>query len=162
MRLAGLLHVLRTLRKDRRGASVIELGLVLPVLLLVLVGMVEVSRFVVARIDVEQAAQRTTDFALAKRPQSPDTSYIVAEAARAGNVDASLVDAQLFLECDGVRQDNFDGYCGATEESARYVYVSIKRPMQMQFDWSVLTNMFGSEVMSSTITLEGDSLERIQ
>ncbi|WP_226638316.1 TadE/TadG family type IV pilus assembly protein [Novosphingobium profundi] len=162
MRMVRLRQALAALRHDRRGASVIELALVLPLLLMVLAGMVEVSRFVVARIDVELAAQRTTDFVLAKRPQSSDTSYIVTEAMAAADVEAGQVTAELFLECDGVRKDQFDSYCAAGEESARYVQVSIEKTVEMQFDWSKLASLFGSQVLGSTITLEGTSLERIQ
>lgn len=162
MRALRSFRFLRKLGRDRRGASLIELAMVMPILLLLLAGMVEVSRFVVARLDVELAAQRTTDYVLARRPQSPDTTYIVTEAAKAGGVDSSLVTVELFLECDGVRQDDFDGYCGATEESARYVYVAIKKPVEMQFDWAGLSQLLGMKVLSSTITVEGDSLERIQ
>ncbi|MBT0667134.1 pilus assembly protein [Novosphingobium profundi] len=162
MRIAAALRACGHVLGDRRGASIVELALVMPVLLLVLAGMVEVSRFVVARIDVEMAAQRTTDFVLAKRPQSADTTYIRTEAAKAAKVDASRVTAELFLECDGVRQSDFDGYCATTEESARYVHVAIAKSVELQFDWAALGALFGSRVIGSTITVEGDSLERIQ
>lgn len=152
----------RRVLHDRRAASAIELALVMPMLLLLLAGMVEVSRFVVARLDVELAAQRTTDFALARRPQSADPGYLRAEAARAADVPQSDVTAELFLECDGVRQDDFDATCDVDQISARYVNISIAKQVDTQFNWEALTMLFGVTVIGSQITVTGNSLERIQ
>ncbi|KHK89340.1 hypothetical protein LK12_19555 [Novosphingobium malaysiense] len=139
-----------------------ELALVLPVLLFMFAGMVDVSRYVCAAIETEQAAQRTTAYALAKRPNGSDATYLRNEAAAAAGVPTGDVTADIFLECDGVRQTKFNNPCPVGQTSARFVSVSIKRTVQFQFDWQTLAGMFGARVAAPSMTVTGDSLVRIQ
>jgi len=152
----------RRLIKDRKGLGTIELALVLPGLLLMLLGMTDMSRFISARIDVEQAAQRTTDYALAKRPSSDNATYLRNEAASAAGVSTNNVTAQIFLECDGVRQSNLNDTCPSGHTPERFVSISINRQVQTLFDWQALASVFGANVMASNITVTGNSLVRFQ
>jgi Flp pilus assembly protein TadG len=152
-------HVLR----DSKGTGAVELAVVLPLLLTLILGMVDVSRFVAARLDAEQAAQRATDYALALRPESDNGTYIRNEAAAAAGVPASKVAVDIYLECDTVRQDSFNNTCAAGEDRARFVSVTIDRDLDLIFDWAALGNMFGrSSAMGPSITVRGDSLVRFQ
>ena len=151
-----------SLWRDNAGTSALELALGLPVLMLLLVGMIDVSTLVAARIDAEQAAQRATDYALAVRPSSGSTTYIRDEAAKAPNVDANDVSVDIFLECDGVRQQDFRDTCASTEDSARFVNVEITRDVDFLFDWGAFSALFGARVMGNGITVQGDSLVRFQ
>ena len=78
------LHFIRKLARDCSGVGFIELALTAPLLALLFLGMIDLSSVVSTRIDLEQAAQRTTDYALAKRPPNGNTSYLVNEAATEG------------------------------------------------------------------------------
>lgn len=153
---------LRCLAGDRTGTGALELALALPMLMLLLVGMIDVSRLVSSRIDVEQAAQRATDYALAVRPTSSKSTYIRNEAAKVNGVNLSDVTVDIFLECDGVRRDSFNDVCGSTQDSARFVSVKIKRAVDFVFDWSSFAALFGSKVMGQGITVQGDSVVRFQ
>lgn len=154
---------LASLRGNLAGTGALELGLALPVLILLLVGMIDVSRLVASRIDVEQAAQRTTDFALAKRPTSANGKYIKDEAAKIDNVSANDVTVDIFLECDGVRQSDFRNICPSTEDSARFVSVEIDRNVSFLFNWSSFANLFfGKQVLGQGIRVQGDSIVRFQ
>lgn len=154
--------VLRSIRSDQRGAGLIELGLVMPVLLLLLLGTIDVSRAVAARLDLEQAAQRTTDFALAQRPRSSDGTYLKNEAVAASGVPAASVTIEIFLECNGTRQSDFNTDCGAGQLRARLVKVVIRRQFKPLFDWASLSSIFGTQVIPDPITMSGDSLVRFQ
>ncbi|MCJ2178501.1 TadE/TadG family type IV pilus assembly protein [Novosphingobium album (ex Hu et al. 2023)] len=147
---------------DGKGAAVIELAIVLPVLLFLVAGIIDVSRYICAKIDVEQAAQRTTAFALAKRPTGSSAAYLVPEAVAAAGVPSNNVTAQLFLECDGVRQSKYATPCNVGQSTARFVSVSIKRQVQLLFNWTALGRMLSAPAMASTITVTGSSLMRIQ
>ncbi|WP_067736606.1 TadE/TadG family type IV pilus assembly protein [Novosphingobium naphthalenivorans] len=162
MRISLLPPIARRVIEDRKGAAVVELGLVLPVILFLFAGIVDVSRYVCAKIDVEQAAQRTTAFALAKRPTSSSVAYLIPEATAAAGVPSSNVTAELFLECNGVRQSKYDNPCPAGETSGRFVRVSIRRAVAFQFNWTALAGMLGMKSMGSNITVTGNSLMRIQ
>jgi len=153
---------LKRLRRDSRGTSVLELALILPVLGLMLTGMIDLTRVIISRLDLEQAAQRTTDFAFARLPTSNDTTYLVNEAASAAGVPAANVTAQLFTECNGVQQVNFTDLCPSGEITARFVSIEIEEDVAMVFDWQALSGVFGSTVLPSSVTVQGDSIVRIQ
>lgn len=154
--------LLQRLRGDKRGTGAIELSLILPVLMVLVVGMVDISRMVAARIDAEQAAQRATDFALAIRPNGNNGSYIQTEAAAAAGVPSSDVTVDIFLECNGTRHGSFTGTCTAGQDRARFVSVSIDRDVDYLFDWGALASLFGTQVLGSGATVTGDSLVRFQ
>lgn len=157
-----IIPTLRKLAGENTGAGALELAMALPMLMLLLVGMIDVSRLVAARIDAEQAAQRATDFALAIRPTSDKGGYIRDEAAKADNVSLTDVTVAIYLECDGVRQSSFNTICGSTQDMARFVDVKIKRKVDFVFDWSSFAALFGSNVLGSGITVQGDSIVRFQ
>jgi len=160
--LARLSSTLRQLSGDRSGMGAMELGLASPFLLLLSLGMIDASTLISTKIDYEQAAQRTTDFALAKRPTSSSTTYILAEAKRASGLPETDITVQLFLECDGVRQDSFNNVCADSEIPARYVSVEVTNDVATYFDWSALARIIGYKAFSNTVTVTGDSEVRFQ
>ena len=154
--------LLPALLRDSAGTGVMELGLAFPVLLMLLLGTIDASRMIAAKIDMEQAAQRTTDFALAKRPDSNSGTYLQAEAATAAGVPTSDVTVDIFLECDGVRQTDFSIACTAGQSQARYASVTIDKAVNTIFDWGALSEMVGSNILPSVVTVQGDSVVRFQ
>ncbi len=158
----GLPDRLTSLAADERGTSYIELALIMPFLLLLLLGSVDMSRMISTRMDLEQAAQRTTDFALSSRPNGSDTSYLVAEAVAASGLSAQHVTVQLFLECNGERMSDFNAGCPGGNVRSRYVTVSIQDEVEPMFDWSNLGGLLGTSAFDSTFTITGDSTVRFQ
>ncbi|WP_334163032.1 TadE/TadG family type IV pilus assembly protein [Phenylobacterium sp.] len=60
------LQDLRKLACDRRGALAVELALLAPLLLLILAGLVDMSRLVIQSMQIRAAAQAGADYALAR------------------------------------------------------------------------------------------------
>ena len=147
---------------DNNGIGALELALALPVLMLLLAGMIDMSRVISSRIDMEQAAIRATEFALAVRPTSSSSDYIKTEAATAANVPANNVTVQIFLECNGVRQTDFNTICPSTQDQARFVSVSIRRTVNAVFDWTSLAKLAGGNVGNADVTVTGNSVVRFQ
>jgi len=152
---------LRSLWRDRSGASLIELGLALPLLMLMLLGMVDISRVVSNTIDVEQSAQRVTDFALAVRPASSSTTYLQSEANRFINTATDTAAITLTLECDGVSQ-SFNTVCATGADTARLASVTIRRKVDFLFNWGAFAAYFGGSSLGSSTTVQGDSVVRFQ
>lgn len=150
------------LARDERGLSAVELGVSLPILVMLTVGAVDISNLVSARLDLEQAAQRTTDLALASHPRSSNGAYLVAEAAAASGQSATNIVVEIFLECDGERQASFATACDAGEEQARFASVSISADYQPTFDYRALGRLFGRQMIGSSIRITGDSVVRFQ
>ena len=158
-----LFHFFRKLRDDISGVGFVELALTAPLLALMFLGMTDLSIIVASRIDLEQAAQRTTDLALAKRPTSTDTSYLVAEAMAASGRPASDVTVTYILECNGTVMSSFNDTCAAGEVPKRFVSVSIVEPVTTGFNWRGLAGMFTGEVAAyEGTTVTGDSIVRLQ
>ena len=160
--MSKLTQKFRTILADKAGTGALELAMALPMLMLLMVGMIDISRLVAARIDAEQAAQRATDFALAIRPTSGSGSYIAAEAAKIDDVGAEDVSVDIFLECNGQRMTSFGSACGAGQDSARFVSVEVDRDVDFLFDWGAFAALFGSRVMGNGAVVQGDSIVRFQ
>jgi len=155
-------RLIRLLRRDDRGVALVELALSLPLLMLLCLGMIDVSRLVAAKIDLEQAAQQTTDYVLAKRPTDGKTARFVTEAASASGVASSGVTVQLYLECDGVLQGAVTGICATDQTTARYAYISIAKNVATEFNWTGFATMFDGKTHPSTVKVVGDSTVRYQ
>lgn len=152
----------RRLLRDSKGFGAMELALSLPFILFLCLGMIDGFNMVATKIDYERAAQQTTDFALAKRPNTSDGTYLKTIASSAAGVATADVTVDIFLECDGNEQTDFTAGCASGETLARYVSVEIRKAHLTTFDWAALSRALGVNGFSNSITVTGDSLVRIQ
>jgi len=157
-----LRNILRHILADRTAAGAMELGLALPFLMLLGLGTVDASMLIGTKLDLEQAAQRTTDFALAKRPNGSNGSYLQAEAASAANVSEQDVTVSIWLECNGLKQNDFNALCPSGETPARFVNVNITSDVETEFDWGSLASIVGVQTFGAKVPVSGDSSVRFQ
>ena len=136
-------RLLRSLRRDQRGTSVIEFGLFAPVLGLMLMGITYLSMGYARKLELEQAAFRSLEKI---QVGYSATSYasLQAEAAAAAGVPASAVTVDQWLECDRTRQTSFTGTCVSGQETSRYVGVTIRGSYTPRFDYGVMTTTAGN------------------
>lgn len=130
------------LARDERGASIVELALLAPVLGTLILGMIDLGQGFSARHDLQRAANRAIELAQTRRVSrsSDDTEvsyqFVVNEAATAAGVATSAVTLTRWRECDRVVQlprNNtavFEAVCtpdssGNPREVARYLKVKI-------------------------------------
>jgi Flp pilus assembly protein TadG len=113
------------LAKDDRGASIIELALVAPVLASLLIGMVDLSRAYSHKLQLEQAAQRAIEKVQQYQTTSSTYGTLQAEAAAAAGVPTTDVTIDYWLECNGTRQSNYNSSCTSGQVYARWVTVDI-------------------------------------
>lgn len=150
-----------TLRRDERGLSVVELGLVAPVIAFLIMGMTDVARGFASKLNLEQASHRTLEKVAVGTVQS-DYSYLQAEAATAAGVPASNVTITSWLECDQVAQAQFSGSCTGTQMTSRYVRVTITSTFRPTFNYSYLGKNFLGVASNGTITQTGSATLRVQ
>ena len=120
-----------SLARDERGASIIEMAMVMPVLASLLIGMVDISRAYSAKLQLEQAANRAIE--KVQQYQASESTYdtlkgeagSAARAAGFSNVADTDVVIDFWLECDGTRQTNYDTTCSGGQTYARWVTVDI-------------------------------------
>jgi Flp pilus assembly protein TadG len=143
-----------------RGVSFVELAMILPFLLMLVVATADVAIGYAGKLALEQAAQRTTDLALARRPNDGNVDYLVQEAATASRQPVGNITVEAFLECGGVKQTTFTATC-TTGLPARVVSVRIIENRKLLFDYGKLTAVFGRRLMPNEVTLSGDSIVRM-
>jgi Flp pilus assembly protein TadG len=143
-----------------RGVSVVELAMILPFLLMLVVGTADVAITYAAKLSLEQAAQRTTDFALARRPSDGNIEYLKTEAAAASGQPVANVTVEASFECSGVKQPAFTGTC-TSGLPARIISVRIIKNHRLLFNYGKLTAVFKRRLLPSQVVLSGDSMVRI-
>ena len=129
--------------RDEDGVSMIELALALPILALLVTGGADVASGFAAKVALQQATARTIEKATAGGLNSTAFQSLQAEGAAAAGVPASAVTVTQWLECDAVKQADFNGACTDTQQVGRYVSIKIDssyRPTFNFFTWSKKTN----------------------
>ena len=139
--------------RDARGVSTVELALIIPILMVVLAGSVDVARLISAKLRLQQAAERTAEMASAGKVGSTAFTSLQAEAATAANVPATQVTVTYWLECDGTKQTSFDGTCSSGQQVARFASISIASSYTPSFSWLL---------QGGSIALTGRASVRVQ
>lgn len=135
----GGLGFFSRLRRDERGLSVVELGLVAPVLTLFVAGIIDLSMGLAQRFAMQQAVNQTLELVMVRPPQMDaddseiDFSYVKSAAASAAGVSEDQVELDWWLQCEDERMADFDDTCDAGEDSARYLSVQVEKPFSGNF-----------------------------
>ncbi|MBA3511418.1 TadE family protein [Sphingomonas sp.] len=153
-----MIRFVRSLARDERGASIIEMAMVTPVLATLLVGMVDISRAYSAKLQLEQAAQRSIEKVQQYRTTTSTYSTLRAEAATAAGVNATDVTVDYWLECNGVRSSNYETNCASGQNYARYISVSINKKFSPMFG----TRFFPGANADGTYTINAEAGLRTQ
>ena len=144
--------LLRRLKRDARGTSVIEFALVAPILGMLLVGIADYARGFSERFALEAAAHRALERAGVGSTYS-DYSFVRQEAATAAGVPIESVTLQNWLECDGTRMSIYSAACANGQQVTRYLYVKIVKTFEPSFRWTQ---------SAAPLTLQGDAAVRLQ
>lgn len=130
---------LRLLSRDERGTSLVEFGFLAPFLGLLAMGVIDLSRGLAERFQLQQAVSRSLELVQA-RPAvvgddaaDLDYTFVKVEAASAAGVPQSQVTLTRWLECNGVEQPSVTGTCPAGQDVARYLRVRIAKNFQGEF-----------------------------
>jgi len=151
--------------RDERGTSVIELALVAPLLASLVIGMSDLSRAYSAKLQLEQAAQRSIEKAMNGKKETTLYETLQDEAVAAAGVDENDVEVRYWLECDGVSQNtspstmaaDYEIVCADGATIARYVNVRIEKAHSPMFN----VKWLGSNPDGS-FTLVGEAGIRVQ
>jgi Flp pilus assembly protein TadG len=135
----------KSLLRDERGASLIEMGLLLPVMSTIVIGVADISRAYSQKLILEQAAYRAVE--KVQQYQSTESTYntlqneVVTAATSAGftDVTTSNVTIDYWLECNGTRQGNgtpgngYDAVCSSGQTYARWISVDVTHDFMPMF-----------------------------
>jgi hypothetical protein len=145
----------KSIWSDQRGNSFIEMSLVAPILTVLLVGMVDISRAISTKLQLEQAAQRAIE--LVQRTTYSTSMNSTARWAACSSW--SFVEIAR-LECNNSSTAlNYDtGTCSSGQIYARYVRVSVTKSFSPLFG----TRFFPGANANGTVTLTGYAFVRTQ
>lgn len=157
------------LTRDERGATIIEMALLAPILATVVIGMSDLSRAYSEKLALEQAAQRSIEKAMQGMQGDESTTIfqtLKAEAAATAGVNQSAVTVSFWLECNGVSQNtnpatmqaDYEKVCPSSSDVySRHVEVRIQKAYTPMFS----TKWMGSN-SDGSFTLVGESGLRVQ
>ena len=145
------------LTRDDRGLAVIELAVIAPVLLVMMIGMSEIATAYSARLQLEQAAQRTVEKVLNNSISSSADEPLKLEAADAAGVRPDAVSVAYTLECGNIPQPDPRTPCLPGQVQARFLKLDITKRYLPMF-----TTRFIGSSGDGSFMLRGHAAARIQ
>lgn len=127
--------------RDDRGAAVIELALIAPVLALLTIGIIDVSQAFGRKLTLEQAAQRAVEKVMQTTGNTTVETTIKEEASAQGDVAPEDVTVSYRMECNGEVQADFNTECDEGEAESRYLMVTVSGSYTPMFP----SHFFGDE-----------------
>jgi Flp pilus assembly protein TadG len=133
-----------TLARSQRGAAVIELALVAPVLATLVIGVVDISMAYGHKLELEQAAQRAMEKVMQTTGSDTAEATVKKEAVcqingansdgtcKTGRITTADVKVTYLLECNGVAQ-SYETDCAAGQTEVRYVEAEVSEVYQPSF-----------------------------
>lgn len=140
---------------DRRGSSALETALLIPMMSFALFAVFDIAMGFSAKLKLVQVAARTAELATAPGTVGTDYSYLTADAAAASGQPTSNIAVDFWLECNAVRQSSTANICGAGQQFARYISVTIRGTYNASFG-------FGPAIGISSIPIAGSATVRLQ
>ena len=139
---------LRSLAGDERGTSLVEFGFLAPILALLVMGVIDLSRALSERFTLQQAVNRSLELlqarpVVANADGEVDYGFVEEEAMSASGASEDQVEVTDWRECNGVETTES---CEEGEDSARYLRVRIEKNFQGEF-------FLGTTPMSASGTL---------
>ena len=150
-----MMNWLKRLRRDNRGAAVVELAIVSPMIALLTVGIVDMSNGFSRKLKIEQAAQRSIEKIMNTSASDTIENTLAAEAAAQANVPIDNVDVAYRLECDGVVTEAVE--CPEEQDTSQWISVTVIDKYQPMF-----TRHFGGINGDGTYHLSATAGVRIQ
>jgi hypothetical protein len=139
------------IKSDEAGTSVVELGLLAPVLMLFLTGVADLSGCLGAKFQIQKAADRAIQLA-AVQDIKRDYSYLRQTAATYAGVPVDNVTFEAWLQCGATRQADYYGTCVAGTERKRFVKLTITSSYALNFPISYLAGADGKlPIVSSSV-----------
>ncbi len=117
-------QMLSRLARDNRGAAIIELALVAPILATMTVGVIDLSNGFSRKLVLEQAAQRSIEKVMQTTGVKTVQDTIKDEAAEAAGISRDNVTVTYTLTCAGVAADPTTE-CANNNTEVRYTEVTL-------------------------------------
>lgn len=156
-----MMRLFSRLRRDRRGAAVIELAMAAPLLALMFMGISDISIAYGKKLQLEQAAQRAIEKVAQTTGEDTLQATIQTEAVcqyngmntngtcKTAPITSSNVTVTFTLKCNNVAKDwTLD--CNAGESEVRYITTTVRDNYTPMFPIHFSTEADGTYHLSAT------------
>lgn len=152
-----MIRLVGDLARDERGASVIEMALVVPFFATLIIGVVDLSRAYSAKLQLEQAAYRAVEKVQQYQSSDSTVGTLKTEAATAAGVTETTTNPTITytLECNGTVQ-SYTTACAGNE--VRMMNIDIAKDFTPMFP----SRAWPGANADGTITLHGRAGLRTQ
>jgi Flp pilus assembly protein TadG len=127
------LPVFGNLSRDNRGAAIIELALVAPMLAVLVIGATDVGNGFSRKLALEQGAQRAIEKQMQTTGDDTPEDTIKDEAALQADVDAVDGTVAYLRLCTGTAQTDSDTLCTSGQVTSLYLTVTVTDTYQPLF-----------------------------
>ena len=130
------------LLRDSRGVSVIEFGLLAPILAFVIMGIIDVAQAYSRKMAIEQAVDRALEKAAVGVVQT-DYTFLKTEVKNAlPDLATTGITVTTWMQCDTTTKSNFQDACGfrangSAEETSRYVKITVVDRWEPNFSYGI-------------------------
>lgn len=111
------------LARDKRGAAIVEMAMVAPVLATMIIGVVDLSNAFGRKLKLEQASQRAIEKIMNTTANDTVEETLKSEAATQAGVSTSNVTVNYRLECNGSYTTADD--CASGETASEWISVEV-------------------------------------
>lgn len=111
------------LARDNRGAAIVEMAMVAPILATMIVGVVDLSNAFGRKLKLEQASQRAIEKIMNTTADDTVEATLQSEAATQAGVPTSNVTVTYRLECNGSATSADD--CASGETASEWISVEV-------------------------------------
>ena len=118
-----MIRRLNQLGRDKRGAAIVELAVVAPMIALLTVGIVDLSNGFSRKLKIEQAAQRSIEKIMNTSASDTIENTLAAEAADQADVPLANVTVTYRLECDSAPTDAAE--CAEDQVTSQWITVTV-------------------------------------
>jgi Flp pilus assembly pilin Flp len=138
------MRLLPALARDERGTSLIEFAFLVPFLALLTMGVIDLSRGIAERFNLQQAVNRGLELVQARpafagaKSGDVDYSFVKNEVVAASGVDPDQVTLTRWLECDGGDPKAVTETCEDDEDVARYLRVRVTKNFTGEFYYKTI------------------------
>ena len=123
----------KSLSRDQRGAAIIELAIIAPIMATLLIGMVDLGRGYSTKLQLEQAAQRAIEKVMNGQADKSTAAALKTEAATTADVLETAVTVDYWHECANTRMSDYDSVCSNGQTDRRYLTVSVNKTFTPMF-----------------------------
>jgi len=136
--------------RDRRGASLIELGIGLPVLIMLALGGCDIFGGFAADMRLQQYAQAGADFVVASGDTAPTTAAVQGQVASLSGLDPSKISVTTWTECNQSKNATWNNCPDTSDVKVNYMQIQVTDTYQPILSIPGYASFIGATALSGT------------